>query len=137
MDLVKLDILRLMMSTETDLQTIFEYFLDHFGENEEFISLGKPLTDQHHPLLSVIHTVAQEIFAKYKMKANPLRLEHLLLIHVPDHKLIHGGMLLQGHMANVLYFEDLKVGLMVVVMKQNEFARFSLAKAPQEIRYNN
>jgi hypothetical protein len=39
-----------------------------------------------------------------------------LLTRLPEHQFVHGGGTLNGKLANVLYFEDIHIGLLAVVM---------------------
>jgi len=137
MDLSQISVLKQMITVETDFRKIWEFFLDHFGEDVEFIGSGRRLTDQKHPLFTAIKAIGRQILARNNIASDPLRITNQLLIQLPDYKFIHGGMIVQGRMANVFYFDDIKVGIMYMMMEQSEFARFSLAKAPTTDGYRN
>src|ERR1700678_1375877 len=108
----QISVLKQMITEESDFHKIWEFFLDHFGEDVEFIGTGQRLTDKKHPLFGTIKAVGRQILARNNIASDPLEITNLLLIHVPDHKFIHGGMILQGRLANIIYFDDIKVGLM-------------------------
>ena len=55
-----------------------------------------------------------------------------MLIEVPDLKIIHGPMHVNGKIASVLYFEDIQLGMFAVVKAMQEgmwFMRFSAVDA--------
>ena len=66
-----------------NLQSIYEYFLDHFGENDAFLDLGKP---KRHPVLEqFIGAIAGEVFGGKAVAAS------FLLIAVPKTDFVHGA----------------------------------------------
>ena len=121
MDLAKLATLKDKLLHADDFRTVWEYFLDNFGEDPAFIALGEP-TEQ--PLLEAVFAgVAQQLFQR------PVAVRHLRLIRLPQEGFIHGGAVLEGKPANVLYFEDVQVGMLGVVWSvapgEMKYARFS------------
>jgi hypothetical protein len=119
MDLARLATLKEKLLHADQFSTVWEYFLDHFGEDPAFIALGEPA---ELPLLDgVFAGVAQHLFQR------PVTVRQLRLIRLPHEGFIHGGAVLDGKMANVLYFEDVHVGMLAVVWSSGEmkYARFS------------
>jgi hypothetical protein len=106
MDLSKLEELKLKLTTAKDFQTVFEFFLDHFGDHEEFIKLGGPVEDT--VLFGSIAGVARQLYGPDTVVLNPV------MIAVPGTPFIHGRCVIGGRMANVLYFTDIQVGLVGV-----------------------
>lgn len=127
MDLSKLVVLRDMLRTATDFSAVFSYFLDNFAESREFIGLGEPTKDPF--VESVVGAVGSQIFGKNV--APP----HLLLSRVPGHHFLHGGFLMNGKLATVIYFEDVPIGLVAVVNAtapgETKYARFTRQKPPR------
>jgi hypothetical protein len=107
MDLNRLEELKRVMTSAKDLSKIFYYFLDHFGEDEAFLELGKP--GPHKELESLMSVTAGQM-----LKTTVIVMENLL-IAVPGTQFIHGACRINGRPANVLYFEDIQVGLLVML----------------------
>lgn len=120
MDLTLLATLKDKMIHGTNFTDIFTYFLDHFGENPDFIALGQEV--RHEFLEQVYLQVGQQLFGK------PVPLTDILLKQLPEYHFYHGGGCLGGKVANVLYFEDVCVGLLGVMWSfsatETKFARF-------------
>ena len=111
----------------SNFSEIWSYFFDHFGDHPEFIGMGERID---HPLLeAIIGQVAAQLFGR----AVPL--EDFLLARLPEHQFIHGGGLLEGKLANVLYFEDIQMGALAVVWtispSETKMARFSGRPMPK------
>jgi hypothetical protein len=121
MDLAKLATLKDKLLHADEFGTVWKYFLDHFGEDPAFIALGEP-TEQ--PFL-------EAVFAEIgrQLLGRPLTVSRLRLIRLPEEGFIHGGAALDGKPANVLYFEDVQVGMLGVVWSLApgvmKYARFS------------
>jgi hypothetical protein len=64
-------------------------------------------------------------------KATPVN--QMLLIRLPEQRFIHGALILGGRMANLIYFEEIGVGLLGIVMSaqgDNQVIRFTTGAAP-------
>jgi hypothetical protein len=127
LDLSRIETLRQKLAQERDLEKIFTYFLDHFGENPDFIALGEPTEN---PFLESIFVQIGEALFKKEVKVRDLR-----LIRIPELNFIHGGGVLGGRLANVLYFEDMQQGVLYVITSlspmKGHLCRFT-AKMMQE-----
>lgn len=128
MDLSKLAVLKEKLVEATQFSDVWKYFLDHFGENPEFISLGERV--EEHPRLEVaINQIGLRVFKK------PLRVRDLLLTRITGHGFIHGGGLVGASLANVLYFEEIGSGMMAIVQSlastEMRYARFSTVPMPE------
>jgi hypothetical protein len=108
MDLTRLATLKDQLLHAHDFTMVWEYFLDHFGEDPDFIALGE--RTQHPFLQAVLAHVGRELFQREGS------VTHLLLTRLPEHQCVHGGCTLHGKLANVLYFEDIQTGLLAVVL---------------------
>ena len=122
MNLSLLDTLRYKISVGKVFSETFEYFFENFGEDEEFMELGEPAEDE--TLVQLLGHIGGMMF-----QTDKVRLDHLLLISIPGHNFIHGGMMLNGAMANVIYCADLQQGILAVhrpkLTPSMQFARFS------------
>jgi hypothetical protein len=108
MDLSGLAELKRLLHEAKEFSTVWDYFLTNFGENPEFMVLGEPARS---PLVeAVIPQVAQEVFRK-KVPVGNLRLTRL-----SEQQFLHGAFTLDGKLATVIYFEDLGVGLLIIVL---------------------
>lgn len=128
MDLSRLEDLKEKLVNSKDLSVVGNYFFDHFGEDSDFLDLGKPER----------HEVLEEFIAAlgHKLCGGKCVVTNLLLIHVPDTQFIHGGCFINGRLANVIYFDDIEVGLLCLVPAkpdgQTMFSRFSVQALPPE-----
>jgi hypothetical protein len=95
MDLTLLETLKDKLVHATDFSDLWRYFLDHFGEDPGFIALGDRSRD---PFLEAILSQLGS-----RMFSGRVTLTDLLLSRLADHHFTHGGLLLNGHLANVLY----------------------------------
>ncbi|MCI0399534.1 MAG: hypothetical protein L0332_24130 [Chloroflexi bacterium] len=127
-NLGRLEILKKKLVAETDFYRVFNYFFDHFGENEAFLDLGGPT--RHPTLEKIIAQVGGGLLGTRVVLMN------LLLIRLPEQGFIHGGCVLNGHVVNFFYFEDIQVGMMAIALsrKQGEtkIVRFSGLTVPGE-----
>jgi hypothetical protein len=120
MDLTLLATLKDKLIHATDFSDVFTYFLDHFGEDEEFIEQGEVVRNEF--LEQIYLQVGQQVFGR------PVVLTNILFKHLPEHHFYHGGACLDGQVANVLYFEDACAGLLAILWSEKpgetKFARF-------------
>jgi hypothetical protein len=109
---------------------VWEYFLDHFGEDPAFIALGERV---HHPLIEAVFAqVARQLFK------HEVDWDHVFFTGLPEHDFIHGGGLVSGGLLNVLYFDDIQTGLLCAVSPsktgETKFVRFSGHKLRGEVK---
>ena len=120
MDLELLTVLKDKLVHATQFADVINYFFDHFGEDAEFIGLGD--ATRHAFLESVLAEVGRQMFG------NQVAIMDVLLTRLPEQHFIHGGGVLNGRVATVLYFEDIAVGLVAVASpssKETKLARFT------------
>ncbi|MCU0495206.1 MAG: hypothetical protein MUD01_26770 [Chloroflexaceae bacterium] len=122
-DLRQLNKLKLKMTEEKQISDVFTYFFDHFGENEEFLKLGKP---KRHELVEQV--VGKTVGNLLKLK-NVAVMYNFLLIHIPEQSFYHGGCMIGGKMVMIIYFDDIQMGCISVAMSfqggKTQFVRFS------------
>ena len=121
MDLNLLDSLKDQLVKAKDFHKVYEFFLDNFGENSEFMVLGDRA---RHPMLETVYAQVLEQLFKRKIDTSAL-----LLTRIPDQEFLHGGGMFHGHLATVFYFEDVHAGLIAVASPleaNTRFIRFSL-----------
>jgi hypothetical protein len=127
MDLSKLATLKDLLLNGKEFARTWEYFLDHFGENSEFMDGGE--RTESALLEAVIAQVGQQLGGK------PMPLKDLLLVKIPAQSFIHGGCVLGNKIANVIYFEDAQSGLIAIPWSastgETKYARFSTQMMPR------
>ena len=121
MDLTLLATLKDKLIYARNFTQVWEYFMDHFGEDPDFIALGDRA---RHPFLeAILAHVGKGLFGRQ------VSLADFLLTKLPEHQFLHGGGTLDGRLANVLYFEDIQMGLLAVVVSldpsETKMVRFS------------
>jgi len=118
MDLALLATLKQKLVNATQFSDVFSYFLDHFGEQPDFMGLGERTTDPF--VEAVLLQVGQTLFGK------AVDLTGLLLVQLPEHQFLHGAATLGGKLATVIYFEDVHMGLIALdwSAKETKFSRF-------------
>jgi hypothetical protein len=120
MDLSLLNTLREKLVRDKNLSQIYTYFLDHFGEDREFMSLGEGVREPF--LEQVLAQIGAQLWN------TEVVLFGLILKEVPEYKFIHGAGQMNGHLTTVIYFEEIKSGLCVVsssrTQPETKFARF-------------
>ncbi len=127
MDLSLLNTLREKLVKDKDLSVIYTYFLDHFGENAEFMGLGE----------SVREPFLEQILAQIggQLWHTDVVVFGMWLREIPEYKFIHGGGMMNGRLTTVIYFEEITVGLAVVAdhvpRNETKFARFRAARLKQ------
>lgn len=125
-DLQKLAELKRLLVSATNFADVFGYFMDHFGEKPELMTLGGPLHDP--TFLQALEHLGARVIGK---KAP---IEQPLLLRWAEPKLIHGAFLIGDHVGSVFYFEDLEKGLAAFgpmdSQGPSQFARFSLVALP-------
>ncbi len=120
MDLEMLAVLKDKLVHAAQFADVINYFFDQFGQDAEFIGLGDAT---RHPFLeSVLAEVGRQMFG------NQVAIMDMLLTRLSEQHFIHGGGVLNGRVATLLYFEDIAVGLVAVASpssKETKLARFT------------
>lgn len=127
MDFSKLATLKDLLLNGKEFARTWEFFLDNFGENAEFMDGGERTES---PLLeAVIAQVGQQLSGK------EVAVKDLLLVKIPGQGFIHGGCILGTRIANVIYFEDAQSGLIAIPWSastgETKYARFSTQMMPR------
>jgi hypothetical protein len=66
--------------------------------------LGQPVQNPY--IDAVVKKTCQQLFGQN------VRITNFLLIHIPRHQFFHGPFQASGRIGGVIFFEDIKVGLM-------------------------
>jgi hypothetical protein len=127
MKAITLEDLKQKLLHEKELAVVWTFFLDHFGDHENFIALGMRTES------SVVEEALAQIGHRLYGKAGIIK--DLLLTRVPGQQFLHGGFTTAGRVGAVIYFEDAEIGLAVVAeiapSPGAKFARFSPQPIPK------
>lgn len=121
MNLSRLAVLKDKLVNEQEFIQVWNYFLDHFGDKLSFIALGKRTS---HPFLEAF--VSQLSRTMFQHDVSP---RDLMLTLLPEHKFIHGSVMVNTNIIGVIFFEDIQVGMATVVQMRkpkgdHQFIRF-------------
>jgi hypothetical protein len=126
MDLQQLQTLKEKLGSAKDFGDVQNYFLDHFGEDPQFMALGEPALE---PLVEA--TLATAVA---QLCGRPEPVTQLRLLRLAEQQFLHGGFFVKGLPGSVFYFEDVQLGLATVVWSleppETKFVRFSARPAP-------
>ncbi len=86
---------------------VWEYFFDHFSENPAFMEMGEKTQN---PLLQAILEEVGERLFRQKVKVT-----NMMLTEIPQHHFVHGVCFVQNRLASVMYFKDIKVGMLSIL----------------------
>lgn len=103
-----LETLKDKLVNSDDYSDVMTYFFDHFGENTAFMQLGR---NQHS---SLVETIAKE--AASSALGEPATLRGMRLIHLPKQKFYHGPCFVNGHMATLFFFDEIRTGMLAISM---------------------
>ena len=121
----KLDELKEKMQTVEEFGEAWNFFFDHFAENNEFMSLGHPTKNEM--VNKLLREVLKKCSQQHLNKASVV-IADMLLIEIPNRHFFHGPAIVDGYMASVFYFDDLKMGMMSLARLGSDwvhYARFS------------
>ena len=116
MDLTKLLELKEKMISATKFVDPWTFFLDHFGEKDEFLRLRSEVSEKDRKdLLSIISTITSRLYGDKGGKIiNPK------LAQISEYHFIHGGAFLQGGvMLTVIFFSDIQLGILCLIEMRN------------------
>ena len=119
-----IDRLKELMLKSADLTEPMNYFLQHVITDPEIVRASQPAASALllHVILELVERhCGQEVFVLAPF-----------LLHVATHRLWHGGCHLGGYVTHVLYFDDIKTGILSIVRPQDaesvEYLRFSVVQ---------
>jgi hypothetical protein len=130
MDLSKLATLKTKLLTAGNFGDVLGYFLDHFGEDPEFMDLGEAVSDDF--IDEVLAQVAAQLFRKN------VRIHDVRLVCLPEHGFVHGGFTVEGKVGTLIYFSEVHKGLIAIAWSvmpaETKYARFTGQPLPDSWR---
>ena len=120
--------LKKKLITEDDFGVIWEFFLDHFGEDDEFLARGHKVPPADFPITKVAVAAALATMYTTASLKGKTKVADIQPIHIPEEHFLHGAMRLGTTFGVFLYFEDADVGLVYVYAGDDlsKFARISV-----------
>ena len=137
MKIERLKELKQKLTKEANLSKIWLFYMDNFADHPQFTDLGQPAHNEY--LEAVVYKTCQQIFSK-TVFSKTIKITNLFLIHIPKYKFFHGPFQAEGRSGGLIYFEDIKIGLLSVSDKfpstdTVQYSRFSqVAKSPSPNR---
>ena len=95
--------LRARLSTDKNLSTFWNYFLD-LAMEPEFIAAGEPCSSPE--LESTLELVGRQVYGKPKV-----RIEDGRWLALREYDLVHGVCTIERRLASAVYFPGLKMGV--------------------------
>ena len=114
--------LKKMVFKAKDFGPIWNFFMDHFGENEQFLKMGRRAKEH------VILDIVLDQLATQWFKVKKVSKIGWVLTEIPEWKFTHGAGFLNGCMTSIFHFDDEEVGMFAVThMKSSrtDMGRFS------------
>jgi hypothetical protein len=130
MKIERLQELKQKLTLEADLSHIWLFYMDHFADDPEFTELGEPAYNEY--LDVVLHKTCEQMFGR------AIKITNFFLIYIAEYRLFHGPFQVKGRIGGVIYFEDIKIGLLAVsaddpptdVVKYSRFSEIIQLSAP-------
>jgi len=106
MNIDRVQELKQKLTSVADLSQIWLFYMDHFAEHTEFTDLGEPAYNEY--LDGVIQKTCEQMFGR------EVKIADFLLIYIAEYGLFHGPFQVERRIGGVIYFEELKIGLIAV-----------------------
>jgi hypothetical protein len=91
-----------------DFFEFYKYLLTNFYENRTFLKLGKAAGDG---LSSMLMEQAGRTYRSFAPPGTGFVNASGALVHVEEHDIVHGSILMNGLMVTVLYFPSMEAGM--------------------------
>jgi hypothetical protein len=119
-----IDKLKELLVQSADLTEPLDYFLQHVITDPEIVRLSEPAASSL--LLHVIVGLVERHCGQELFVLAPF------FLHVPAYQLWHGGCHLGSYVTHLLYFDDVKTGLLSIVRPEDagnaDYVRFSVVQ---------
>ncbi|WP_445632361.1 SnoaL-like domain-containing protein [Nostoc sp. DSM 114161] len=106
MKIQRLQELKQKLTNEADLSHIWSFYMDNFADSPKFIELGEPIYSEY--LNGVLHKTCQQMFGR------TIKITDFFSIYIAKYRLFHGPFQAERRIGGVIYFEDVKIGLIAV-----------------------
>jgi hypothetical protein len=119
-----IDKLKELLIASKDLTEPMDYFLQHVITDAEIVRASQPAASAMllHVILELVERhCGQEVFVLAPF-----------LLHAPSYQLWHGGCRLDGYVAHLVYFDNIKTGILSIAQPQDavnaKYVRFSVVQ---------
>lgn len=117
----KVSTLKSLLTEASDFKTIYDWFFDNLGADDEFLQLGRP--EKKGLLEAVLAGVVKTL-----VRSDVLVIE-VTTIYIEPLRFSHGPCIVNGRMGGFLYFDDIDRGLLALTADPATdliaYARFS------------
>jgi hypothetical protein len=121
-----IDRLKELLVTSSDLTEPLDYFLQHVITDPEIVRLSEPAVSSL--LLNVTIGLVERHCGQELVVLAPF------FLHAPAYQFWHGGCHLGAYVTHLLYFDDVKTGMLSIVRPQDtgnaDYVRFSVVSRP-------
>ena len=136
MKIERLQELKQKLTNEADLSHIWLFYMDHFADHPEFTELGEPANNEY--LDAILHKNIEQIFGR------AITISNFFLIYIAKYQFFHGSFQVKGRIGGVIYFQDIKIGLLAVsaefpptdAVKYSRFSELIQLSAPNRYDLN-
>jgi hypothetical protein len=127
-----IDRLKDLIVRTADFTEPLEYFLQHVITDAEIVRTSQPAASA--ALLHVILDLVERHCGQELFVLAPF------FLHAAPYRFWHGGCHLGGYVAHVLYFDDVRTGILSIVRPQDpgsvEYLRFSVVQQSEDMARN-
>ncbi|BAZ02924.1 hypothetical protein NIES37_69370 (plasmid) [Tolypothrix tenuis PCC 7101] len=106
MNIDRLQELKQKLTHEADLSNIWLFYMDHFADHPQFTDMGEPTHNEY--LDTVIHKTCHQMFGR------AIKITDFISIYLAKYHFFHGPFQAERRIGGVIYFEDIKIGLIAV-----------------------
>ena len=124
MKLNRLQELKRKLINGKDFSEIWLFYMDHFANHREFTDLGEP--SQNSYLNALLLNSCQRLLGKN------VKITSFFPVYIKKYQLFHGPFMVAGWLGGVIYFEDIKTGMLALsapfaTTNEVKYLRFSEA----------
>jgi hypothetical protein len=123
MKIKRLKELKQRIVREKDLSKIWLFYMDNFADHAEFTDLGEPIQNDY--LDAILPQICKQMFGR------TVKIKNFLAIYLAEYRFCHGPFEVEGRIGGVIYFEEIKTGLLAVsenpaLSNEVKYSRFSV-----------
>jgi hypothetical protein len=110
--------LKNLLQTSKNFSDVVDYFFTNLTERSPaFMQAGKRAK---HPLIrKTVELIGTQILQK------EVTVSHLILLKLSKYHFYHGSCFIEGNMCNILYFEDIDMGMVGISNLSSDYVHFT------------
>ena len=123
--------LRLMLSTEENPETVFDYFNEKLVRNKQFMQMGEPADPTNmHTAISLYISMAA-LGGKIKSDGGkPDKFVGSTFTELKEYTFTHGATIYNGRFTQIIYFDNIDIGLLAFIQSPD------LMEGPEDLKGN-